>query len=55
MMPCSLVIFADVWGELAAHIFRIVEEELVTGRVYCPVYRKRRLGTSRSEPVGGEV
>lgn len=42
-------------GELAAHIFRIVEEELMTGRVYCPVYRKRRLGTSHSEPVGGEV
>lgn len=54
-MPCSLVIFTNVWEELAAHIFRIVKEELVTGSVYCPVYRKKRLGTSCSEPVGGEV
>lgn len=54
-MPCSLVLLTDVWEELAARIFRIGEEEQVTGSVYYTVYGKRRLGTGHSEPVGGEV
>ena len=55
VMPCSLVILTDVWEELSAHIFRIGEEEWVILRVYCTVYRKRKLGTSQSEPIGREV